>query len=101
MTLAEKLNKFDVTYTVTKGKVTLDCMPIDEQVSPDGTLVDEEQEEFIKEMENFTKEMENFETYLDLHPHGQEGGYVPYVETNGEIAWYDEYDDCEWVTCVC
>ena len=89
MTLAEKLNTYNVTYNVEKGKVTLECCPTDDQLSPDGVLLDPEQEKF-------TDEMESFEAYLDFHPFGPEGGFVPYVEVDGERAWFAMNGDCEW-----
>ena len=90
MTLAEKLNKFKINSVVHKGKVTLECEPDDDQLNPDGTLVDPEQDQFVDEMESF-------EAYLEVHPEGRGGGYVPYVvEINGERAWFDENGDNEW-----
>lgn len=89
MTLAEKLNTYNVTYSVEKGKVTLECCPTDDQVGPDGTLVDPEQEAFVEAAESF-------DAYLDYHPYGREGGFVVYVEADGERSWYAEHGDCEW-----
>lgn len=91
MTLAEKLNKHNAQHEVTKGKVTVTCVPEDSQLTADGTVTD-------AEFAAFADELDKAEAYLDQHPWGYGGGYVAWVELNGEKSWFSENGDCEWET---
>ena len=93
MTLVEKLNRYGVQDSVEKGVVTLEAVPddFDDLSNEEGDVIDQGFSAFLGELETF-------QAYLDLHPYGREGGYVPHVETpTGERAYYNESEG-EWVT---
>ena len=92
MTLVEKLNRYGVQDVVKRGVVLLEVVPDDLSglCNDVGDVTD-------KGLLAFLDEVESFQAYLDLHPYGREGGYVPHVETlTGERAYYNESEG-EWV----
>ncbi len=91
MTLAEELNSRNVNPNVTKGVVELESVPenIDELCNSEGEVTDEK----------FSKYLDwlwTLKAYLDTHPYGREGGYVPHVteESENRTAWYNENENC-------
>lgn len=91
VSLADKLNRYGVNATVSKGKVSLEAVPtdLDALCDSEGTVTDAEFDQFLTDLDGF-------EAHVDAHPEGRDrGGYVVWVERNGEAAWYSE-SDCEW-----
>tara|TARA_R110000868_G_scaffold47769_6_gene156233 strand:+ start:1793 stop:2077 length:285 start_codon:yes stop_codon:yes gene_type:complete len=85
-TLAEKLNNRGVQADVEKGVVDLQAYPsnMDDLCNADGEVTDEK---FSSYLDWLCK----LKAYLDTHPYGREGGYVPFAEkSNGVRAWYNE-----------
>lgn len=93
MTLAEKLNKYNASYAVTRGKVDLQVAPEDESLYNDNgdTLVDPDAVAFLDALDKA-------EAFLEEHPFSRSGSnqYVCRVELGDEVAWYDDLGDCEW-----
>ena len=87
--LVERLNKYNGNPVVEKGTVTVELVPDEGQLGPDGTVTDPDLELFLEQLETAKK-------YLDVHPrHGRDGGYVAVVVLDGEAAFYDEHEN-EW-----
>jgi hypothetical protein len=88
VTLAEKLNRYEVSVSVSKGEVTLTAES-DFELNDDGTAVNPEVQAFLDELDDYT-------AYLDEHPEGADrGGYVVFVEDGDDTAQYD-HGDCSW-----
>lgn len=91
MTLLDKLNRYGVTGSVSKGVVTLEANPddLDELCDTEGVVNDQE-------FSNFLDELDTYEAYLDDHPEGSDrGGYVVWVEKDDDRCYYYEPDG-EW-----
>ncbi len=90
--LTEQLDKYGVSYNVTKGKVTLESVPPDDSglLDAEGVVVDAAFDVFLDELDGLT-------AYLDEHPYGREGGYVVWVERGNEKSWFDEHGENEWI----
>ena len=92
MRLADRLNQYNTQPEVTKGEVELSPYPsnLDDLCDSEGTVTDPE---FLK----YFDWLETLGAYLDEHPYGREGGYVPTVQEldendNFDKAWWDEND---------
>jgi len=92
MTLVDLLNKYEAGTNVKDGKLEIELVSEDpEDFSEDNKTV--------KPGSTLDKAIDRLNAakkYLDYHPHGREGGYVPWVFSEGDQAWYDEFGDCEW-----
>lgn len=89
-TLAERLNSRGVQADVEKGVVELQAYPdnLDDLCNAEGEVTDEK---FSKYLDWLCK----LKAYLDTHPYGREGGYVPFAENgDGVRTWYDESEGC-------
>lgn len=82
MELVEKLNRFRVRSTVSKGVVTLKAGDLD-------SLCDEEEPVTEQEFSDFLTEMATYEAYLDEHPEGSDrGGHVVWVKHGDEKCYF-------------
>ena len=89
-TLAERLNNRGVQADVEKGVVELQAYPdnLDDLCNAEGKVTDEK---FLKYLDWLYK----LKAYLDTHPYGREGGYVPFAENDsGARTWYSESEGC-------
>lgn len=86
MTLAEKLNKYEVDFGVTRGVVSLEARASDESLYDDhGNVTD-------AAFNAFLEELDKVEAFLDHHPFSRSGsgGWVCRAELGNETAWYDD-----------
>lgn len=95
-TLAEKLNNRGVQADVEKGVVELQACPDNlDDLCTEGEVTDEKFSKYLNWLCTL-------KAYLDTHPYGREGGYVPFAENvvaiagvgRGVRAWYDESEGC-------
>ena len=89
-TLAEKLNNRNVQADVEKGVVQLVACPdnLDDLCDSEGVVTDEKFSKYIDWLDSL-------KAYLDTHPYGEGGGYVPFAENGNAVrAWYDETEGC-------
>ena len=90
MKLADKLNKYSVSYDTDKNGVTLDASPEDDSLfDADGNVTDADFSTFLDELDTFV-------AYVDDDPRDRRAGLVCFVEHGVETAWYDANGECAW-----
>lgn len=93
MTLAEKLNQYEVSFCLEKTGVTLEACPKDD------TLFDEEGNVVDVKFNAFLDVLEVAKAYVDYNPVHRDAGLVVYAEAEDETAWFDATGECAWVDC--
>ena len=93
MTLADKLNKYEVSFNLQKTGVELEASP------EDNSLFDAAGNVTDAEFSTFLDELETTQAYVDYDPRHKDAGLVVYAETQEEKAWYDATGECAWVDC--
>lgn len=89
MSLVEKLNKYEVSYKLTKEGVELESCPSDDSLfDSEGVVVD-------KDFETFLDELDEYKSWVEENPVNSDCGLVVVVEYKDEAAWYYE-GECEW-----
>lgn len=84
MTLAEKLNKYGVSYETSPKGVSLEAEPEDESLfDENGVVTDSDLNAFLGHLAGG-----KLKAYVDDHP-DRRAGLVCWVTHNGEKAWQD------------
>ena len=87
--LAEKLNKYEVSYELGREGATLEACPSDDSLFDSaGTVVD-------KDFEDFLDELDEYKSWVEEHPANSDCGLVVFVEYKDQTSWYDR-NECEW-----
>ena len=91
MTLADKLNKYEVNFSLTKTGVQLEADPKDDSLfDAEGSVIDQAFSSFLDVLDTST-------SYVDYDPRDSRAGIVVFVEAEGARAWFDLSGECSWV----
>jgi len=95
VTLADKLNKYGVSFSLTKTGVELNHRLItdeDNSLDTEGSVTDQAFSSFLDVLDAST-------SYVDYDPRDSKAGLVVYVEAEGARAWLrvDLSGECSWV----
>lgn len=91
MTLAEKLNKYEVGFNLDETGVKLEASPEDD------SLFDQEGNVTDAEFSTFLDELETTKAWVNYDPRHKDAGLVVYAESQNEKVWFDATGECAWV----